>query len=358
MFGTNSGSGERAMKRRGFMKMAALGAAASALGTEAAFPAVEPKRTALAERKTLPQSPEARVALVKGSDRREIMLKALEIIEPEIRKGVGSKKVVIKPNFTRVKPGEQLASTHVDGVSALCEVLSSFYSGKIIIAEGTGPGTPVEEALESYHYLKLKEKYNVEFFDLRSDDYTMSYILDKDIQPIAIRTSKLMLDPDVYLISAACLKTHSLAVVTLGLKNVVMAAPMKFSEQENDRALMHKDRVSADPRYFNFNLFQMAQLCVPDLVTVDGFVGMEGDGPLSGDPVESGIALAGTDWLAADRVGTEVMGFDFDRVGHLRFCAEARMGEANLSKIKVIGNSINECTVRYAPPPSMQRIIM
>ena len=336
------------------MKAAALGAAASGavLSTARASRAFKGSRT------TGSQDMRGHVALVKGTDRRDNMLKALEMIAPEIRNGIGAKQVVIKPNFTRVRPEEWLASTHVDSVSALCELLSSFYSGKIIIAEGTGPGTPVTEALESFGYLKLKERYNVEFFDLRSDDYGMLYILDKDIRPIGIRTSKLLLNPDTYLVSAACLKTHSLAVVTLGLKNVVMAVPMKFSEKENDRAFMHKDRVSDDPRPFNFNLFQMAQYCVPDLVMVDGFVGMEGDGPLSGDPVESGVALAGTDWLAADRVGTEIMGFDFDRVGYLRFCAEARMGEANLSKIRVTGNTVSECTVRYAPPPSVQKIIM
>ena len=301
---------------------------------------------------------ESRVALVRGTDRKDNMMKALEMIESDIRAGIGTKQVVIKPNFTRVKKDEWLASTHVDGVSAVCEIISSFYDGKIIIAEGTGPGSSLDEALDSFEYRKLQDRYNVEFFDLRTDEYTMLYILNKEVHPVGIRSSKLLLNPDVYLVSAACMKTHSLAALTLGLKNIVMAVPMKFNQNENDRALMHSYRVSSDPKYFNFNLFQLAQYSVPDLVTIDGFIGMEGDGPLSGDPVESGIALAGTDWLAADRVGTEVMGFDFNRVGHLRYCAEAQMGEANLSKINVLGNSIAECTTPYAMPPAGEKLLM
>ena len=43
---------------------------------------------------------------------------------------------------------------------------------------------------------------------------------------------------------------------------------------------------------------------------------MEGKGPLFGDPIEVGVAIASTDCIAADRVGTDVMGHDFDKVGH------------------------------------------
>ncbi|HYW47476.1 MAG TPA: DUF362 domain-containing protein [Bryobacteraceae bacterium] len=43
---------------------------------------------------------------------------------------------------------------------------------------------------------------------------------------------------------------------------------------------------------------------------VDGFEGMEGNGPASGTPVPHRIALASTDFLAVDRVGLECMGID------------------------------------------------
>ena len=43
---------------------------------------------------------------------------------------------------------------------------------------------------------------------------------------------------------------------------------------------------------------------------IDGFEGMEGNGPVSGFPVPHRIAIASTDFLAADRVGLECMGID------------------------------------------------
>jgi len=340
------------MNRRTFVKNLTVGAlaAGSTTSSVAAIPTAAPPNKSFVE---------SQVALIKGGDRRKNALTALEMIEKEIRNGVeGKHQVVIKPNLTRVKKDEWLASTHLDSIWAICELISSFYKGRIIIAEGTGPGTPLQEALENFEYPLLKKEFDVEFVDLRLDDYSHGYVLDKDMRPMKIRMSKLLLDPNNFLISAAVLKTHALSVITLGLKNIALAVPMNFDGKENDRRKLHKDNVSSDPRPLNFNLFQMAQIVTPDLVTIDGFIGMEGEGPLNGDPVESNLAIAGMDWLAADRVGAEVMGFDFERIGHYRYCAEAGMGEANLEKIKILGEPIGNCTRKYKPPASYESILI
>lgn len=336
------------MNRRSFVKGVGLGVlgVGSTIGSLKSEP-VPSNRT------------EASVALVKGNDRKRNALTSLEMLEREIREGVKNKRrVVIKPNLTRVKKEDWLASTHLDSVWAICELISSFHSEKIIIAEGTGPGTPLAEALENFNYRSLEEDFNVEFVDLRHDEFSYAHVLDKEMRPIRIRVSKLLLDPANFLVSAAVLKTHSLSVVTLGLKNIALAAPMNFDGKDNDRSKLHKDNVSSDPRPLNYNLFQMAQIRTPDLVTIDGFVGMEGQGPLFGDPVESKLAIAGMDWLAADRVGAEVMGFDFERIGHYRYCCDAGMGEANLERIRVIGEPIGNCRRRYKPPESYQDILI
>ena len=42
----------------------------------------------------------------------------------------------------------------------------------------------------------------------------------------------------------------------------------------------------------------------------DGFVGMEGNGPVNGEPVDSLVVFASTDPVAADITAMRVMGFD------------------------------------------------
>jgi len=51
---------------------------------------------------------------------------------------------------------------------------------------------------------------------------------------------------------------------------------------------------------------------------VDGIVGMEGSGPMQGDPVDSGVVLIGTDPVAVDAVAATVMGLDWHRIPMIR----------------------------------------
>ena len=90
-----------------------------------------------------------------------------------------------------------------------------------------------------------------------------------------------------------------------------------------------------------FRSYALAGQLHPHLAIIDGYDGMEGDGPNNGTPVDHRICIASTDWLAADRVGIELMGIDFANVGYLNFCAQAGMGEADLARIEVIGESVN-----------------
>ena len=51
---------------------------------------------------------------------------------------------------------------------------------------------------------------------------------------------------------------------------------------------------------------------------VDGVIGMEGMGPMQGDPISSGVVLVGTDPVAVDAVAARVMGFDWRKIPMIR----------------------------------------
>ena len=67
---------------------------------------------------------------------------------------------------------------------------------------------------------------------------------------------------------------------------------------------------------------------------------MEGNGPVSGTPVNHKICVAITNWFSADRVSLEIMGIDFAKVGYLNYCASTGLGDPDLKKIEIIGESI------------------
>ncbi len=51
---------------------------------------------------------------------------------------------------------------------------------------------------------------------------------------------------------------------------------------------------------------------------IDGLIGMQGMGPMQGDPVESGVVIGGTDPVAVDTVAVKLMGFDWRKIPVLR----------------------------------------
>jgi uncharacterized protein (DUF362 family) len=247
-----------------------------------------------------------------------------------------------------------LASTHADTLEGVCEFLKSI--GKlqnVIIAESAANG-PTFEGFSNFGYSRISDKYKVRLVDLDQELYDIIYVFDeKDFKPHPVRMSNILLDPDAYIISVARMKTHDRVVATLSLKNIVFGAPIKdmgFAYGSNrkegtkiDKPIVH----GSGFRGINYNLYALARQLHPDLAVIDGFEGMEGQGPNSGTAVDHKICIASTDWLAADRVGIETMGIDFARVGYLNFCAEAGLGVADLNKIEIIGERIADHIKTY-----------
>ncbi len=270
-----------------------------------------------------------KVSIVKGYERRENIRKSLELISDEIRRGIGNRRVIIKPNL--VSTTVALAATHVDQIRGILDFLSGFYKERVIIAEAAAGDTL--EGYRNFGFFELTEEYDVELIDLNREDFEYKTIGDKNNRPIPVRVSSLLLDRKNYLISAAKLKTHDTVVVTLSVKNMAMGAIH----------VRDKIKVHQGIKEINVNIAEIAELVWPDLAVIDGFEGMEGDGPVFGSPVFVGVAISSTDPLAADRVGCEIMGIDFQKVGYLYYCARKGLGEADLDKIMVTGNNLKGC---------------
>lgn len=51
---------------------------------------------------------------------------------------------------------------------------------------------------------------------------------------------------------------------------------------------------------------------------IDGIIGQEGNGPMAGDPMNSGVLIAGYNPVEVDSVGTQIMGFDPRKIPSIR----------------------------------------
>ena len=86
----------------------------------------------------------------------------------------------------------------------------------------------------------------------------------------------------------------------------------------------------------------------PVLTVVDGFVAMEGMGPVRGRPVEMEIIIAGRDVVATDATASRVMGFDPSRIGHIRMAHEAGLGE--MENIEIVGEPLDAVARAFKRP--------
>ena len=287
----------------------------------------------------------AKVGLVKGDKRYDIVYKSLKLIEDEIIPSIGDKKIMIKPNV--VTPINPLGSLHVDAVRAILDFLAPHYKKQIIIGEAAVIDTM--QGYKNYGYLALEKEYNVKLVDLNlTDSFEYRYVIDKDNKPIPIRILSSFLDPNIYLISAAPMKTHNIVLVTLSLKNVLLGSPLNdYQNKKNDKGLMHADPNTTATDICHFNMFHLAQEVFPDLAVVDGFEAMEGKGPAWGTPISARVALAGRDAVSVDTLAAKVMGFDTKKVLYLHSLAQAGMGQEDLEKIQIIGTPLAECLYRF-----------
>lgn len=282
----------------------------------------------------------AKVSLVKGNERKANIRQALELISDDI--DLRGRRPVIKVNF--VSTHIPLSATHQDAVRAIVEFLKDRGESNIAVAEGATVGS-TSRGYREYGYEELSREYDLELIDLNNpDSWKVVYVIHPDMKPHQVKVSQTMVDQDNYIVSVTRPKSHLQVGVTLTAKNVIMGAIMI-----TDKNRMHPSE--AGSKVLDYNLFNVMQHLHIDLAVLDGFEGMEGNGPLNGEPVDHRIALAGADYLAVDRVGAEVMGADFDDIRYLNYLWDYGFGEADLTKIQVIGERIESCLKQYKMAP-------
>ncbi len=302
----------------------------------------------------------AAVSLIKGDDRRKIVHDSLQAIDDQIRPMLRFRKyVVIKPN--NVSTVNQLAATHADTLHGILDYLAPRFKGPVIIAESSAGETML--GFENFHYDRVaaeRRSHKVTLIDLNTQArYETMPLVDFDIHPQPVRLAARLFDPDAFVISAAILKTHNTVVATLSVKNMVLGAPLHNAPKETQR-WNDKRRYHTGLRQTHYNMFLTAQKMRPfwGATVIDGYEGMEGNGPASGTPVPSRIAIASTDYVAADRVGVEAMGIDAKWVGYLNFCGQFGIGQFDMEKIQVRGEKIATIQRKYQLHKDIERELL
>ena len=304
----------------------------------------------------------AKVSLVKGESRRKNIYNALVAIDDQIRPGLKARKyVIIKPNG--LDPSRSLISTTDDTVHGILDYLAPRFKGPIVVAECGG--TAAKQASSELGWQKIFDQHKplqvtLEVPNEDENRYELLYGIDYDLHPVPIRLGARFCDPDAFLISSAVMKTHNMVVATMTIKNVVLGAPLSPPPgQRRPWGDSEKRKFHVGIRSGNLNMYLAMQKMMPNwgLGIVDGYEGMEGNGPVSGTPVPHRIALASTDFLAADRVGLACMEIDAGWPGYLNYAYQAGLGQYDLAKIDVVGEKIADVQRKYRLHADVDRML-
>jgi uncharacterized protein (DUF362 family) len=296
------------------------------------------------------------VSLVQGEDRRKMIYEALVAVDDQIRPKLKNKKyVVIKPN--NVTLTNQVGATHADALRGILDYLAPRFKGPVVIAESSGN---TMRGFENFKYPALVSEYKaqkIKLVDLNTEaKYVLLPLVDYDLHVVPVRLAARLLDPEAFIFGSAILKTHNVAIATLAIKNMVVGAPLLQAPNETTR-WNDKRRFHVGIRQSVYNMFLTAQKLQPNwgATIIDGYEGMEGNGPAMGTPVASRLAIAATDYVAADRVGVEVMGIDASWFGVQKYCTEVGLGQWDLSKIEIRGAKIAAVQKKYRLHSDIER---
>ena len=246
-------------------------------------------------------------------------------------------RVFIKPNIVFWTVEANFPKYGVITTSRVVEdiviLLKEYGVEDIVIGEGTVLRPPQateqqEQAFETLGYTALQKRYGVKLLNIwkrpfKKIDLGAGVILKFNVD---------VLESD-FVVDLPVLKTHSMTVVSLGIKN------LKGMIDIASRKKCH----NTDPRKdLHFMVSRLADPMPPMLTLLDGIYTSERGPNIDGTMRRSNLLVASADVLSADMVGASVLGHHPQDVPHLVHAARRRKRPVDLTDIEVVGESIDE----------------
>jgi uncharacterized protein (DUF362 family) len=236
---------------------------------------------------------------------------------------VEGKRVYIKPNLTGARPSNEGMTIDIGAVRAVLERLHD--CPWITIGDSC---SDTDKAFDRLGYRELIK----EFPGVRLEDIRYSEVVWKSI-PRPYHTREMPFNATVFehdrIINIAKMKTHSLAGVTLCMKNIFGFVPTR------------KQKLMYHP-FIRKALLDMNQAIMSDFCIVEGVWGNEFD-EVQSTPKYTGVVVAGENMLAVDMIAGRIMGIDLQDIDTYRVAFEL-WGEP---EIEVKGADLKDVIVSY-----------
>ncbi len=254
----------------------------------------------------------SRVAILHCNEHGNLagVLAQLRTAAPSLLPATLPRKVIIKPNLCDMVSWEAGVTTDPAWLPPMAAELRAIRPDvQIVVIESDAVSAyknsrSCDETYDRLGYREVAAKHGIELVNLTKSE---SIEISLDGIPMPVLISQLFLE-EFYFISIANLKVHPYERMTAILKNSL--------------GLLTESDISSLHPYLSLMLSHLHRLCPPDLCIVDGRIGLEGQGPIIGDPVPMNTIIVSNDALAADVAACKLMMIPPEEVPHLRKVAK------------------------------------
>jgi uncharacterized protein (DUF362 family) len=250
---------------------------------------------------------------------KEDIKKSLEFINWKNQLKTDS-KVFVKPNFTfpYYKKG---ITTSPELLRNLLEIIKD-RADNVILGESDGGNRSfrADVAFKGQAMYEICGDTGVELVNLSK--LPSKFVEDK-IQGnrVKVQLPKLLLEEIDCFISVPVLKVHAIMTVSLSIKNLWGCFPdtMRYLHHQN---LDHK-------------LALIMKSVNPKIAVIDGIYGLDGHGPMYGEPVKMNLIITSNNLVVADTLGASIMDFLPNKIGHIRIAEKEGLGTTNLEEVRI-----------------------
>ena len=308
------------------------------------------------------EKPVVSVAKIKGDNIGTAVEEAIDLLGGMNKITKGKERIMLKPNLMAPVP---TATTKPEVIKTLAQLMKK--AGKeVLIGEGSAaaPGFNVQGAetfrtkkkdildkmqqsvFDDLGYTELASSMNIPLINLHSGkmadvEVSDAFVFDK----ITLHRSLTEID---LLCSVPMMKTHVLAKVTLGMKNLVGLYP--GTVYYSIRGVMHDLAAKVEPSGTAVAIVDMVRANKVGLVVVDASTAMEGDGPAEGSLVKMDLIIAGTNPLATDMIAANIMGFRPREIPTFTWANKAGLKPTRLDEIEVRGEQLKNVRRSFVKP--------
>lgn len=310
------------------------------------------------------KDPKPVVSIVKiAGDRVDIAVeKAIELLGGIKNVTRNMHRIMLKPNLVADDPN---CTTKPVVIKTLAKLMQA--AGKeVVIGEGSAVAGGInadndgvyytrkselldklqQQVFDKLGYTEMARELNIPLINLHNGDMVEVEVPGAHVfKKLTIHKSLSEID---MLCSVPMMKTHVLATVTLGMKNLIGLYP--GSVYCSVRSCMHEMAENAGSPGVAFEILDMVKANKLGLTVIDGSMAMEGNGPSNGPLVKMDVIIAGTNSLATDMVGAAVMGFQSDEVPAFKLAHKSGMTPFLLDDIEIRGEKIETVKRNFVKP--------